>query len=77
VLPDPTPYSELKSPSSYWQFFDFFLNFLKAFSTLSNFLLNCAKFCLAGLGFLPPFLAAWKLDFSFPSFSYLRQSLVL
>ncbi len=70
-LLDPTPYSELKSLSLYWCFLDFLLNFLRAFSSLSNILLNCANFRLAGLGFFLPFLAVQKSAFSFPSLSYL------
>ncbi len=44
VLPNPTPYLESELLSSYQQFCAFLLNFFKAFSSFSNFLLNCAKF---------------------------------
>ncbi len=60
VLPNSTPYSESELLSLYWHFLDFLFNFLRAFSSLSNFWLNCVKFCLAGLGFFPPFLVALK-----------------
>jgi hypothetical protein len=77
MLPDPIPYSEPE-----WlllqRCFRFLLScFLVTFSSLSNFLLNCAKDCFVGLGFFPPFLEARKLDFSVPSFSKRRQSRVL
>ncbi len=71
------PYSELKSLSSLQCFFPLAPCFLIAFSSFSSFLLNCAKECLAGLGFFLPFLAAHTSDFSILSFSYLRQSFVL
>ncbi len=77
VLANPTPYSELELLSLYWRFCTFSLNFVNAFLSYSNFLLNCVKFWFMGFDFLPLFLAAWKSDFSFPSFSYLQQSRVL
>jgi hypothetical protein len=48
--------------------------FLITFSSQSKFLINCAKDCFMGLDFFPPFLAAWKSDFSVPSFSKQQQS---
>ncbi len=51
--------------------------FLDAFSSFSNCLHIYAKDCFAGVGFFLPFLVAWKLAFSDPSFSYLQQSFVL
>ncbi len=77
MLPDPILYSELESLSSLRHFLDLALDFLIAFSSLSNFSVNWAKDCLAGLGFFQPFLVAWKLAFSDPSFSNLWQSFVL
>ncbi len=77
VLPDPISYSLSESLLSLWHFLDLWEAFLRVFSNLSNFLLNWANDCFAGLGFLPAFLAAQKLAFAVPSFSYLRQSLVV
>jgi hypothetical protein len=63
MLPDPIPYSELES-LLLQQHFRFLVSFfLSTFSSVSNVLLNCAKDCLVGLGFFPPFLAARKSDF--------------
>jgi hypothetical protein len=77
VLPNPTPYSESESLSSYWRFCIILPDFFNAFSSFSIFLVSCAKFWFTGFAFLPPFLAAWNSDFSFPSFLNLRQSQVL
>ena len=77
MLPDPIPYSELESLSLLRRFRFLVSFFLITFSSLSNFLLNCAKECFTGLGFFPPFLAVRKSDFSVPSFLNRRQSLVL
>ncbi len=77
VLPDPIPYSESELLSSLQRFLDLRDAFLRAFSSLSNFLLNWAKDCLVRLGLLPAFLAALKLAFTILSFLYLRQSLIL
>ncbi len=74
VLPNPTPYSESESLSSYQHFCVFLLDFFNAFSNFLIFLLNCAKFKFTGFAFLPTFLAARKSDFSFPSCSNLQQS---
>ena len=76
MLPDRIPYSESESLLLLWHFRFFVSFFLIAFSSLSYFLLNCAKDCFVGLGFFPPFLAARKLDFSVSSFSNRRQSRV-
>jgi hypothetical protein len=76
VLPDPITYSELESLSSLRHFLDLRDAFLRDFLSLSNFLLNWAKDCLAGLGLLPALLVVQKLAFADPSFSYLQQSLV-
>ncbi len=76
VLPNPTPYSE---SNCYPRISAFVLSYLIS-SMLSGsliFSVSCAKFWLTGFAYLPTFLAAWKLDFSFPSFSNLRQSRVL
>jgi hypothetical protein len=77
MLPDPIPYSESESLSLQRRFCFLVSRFLRTFSSLSNFSLNCAKDCFAGLGFFPPFLAARKSAFSVPSFSKRRQSQVL
>ena len=77
MLPDLIPYSELESLSLRRHFRFLVSRFLRTFSSLSNFLLNCAKDCFVGLGFFPPFLAARKSAFSIPSFSKRRQSWVL
>ncbi len=77
MLLDPIPYSESKSLSLHQHFFHLVYCYLIAFLSLSIFLLNYAKDYFMGLGFLLPFLAAQKSGFSIPSFSYLRQSLVL
>jgi hypothetical protein len=77
MLPDPIPYLESESLSSLRHFLDLAVDFLIAFMSLSNFSLNWAKDCLAGLGFFPPFVAARKSAFSDLSFSCLRQSFVL
>ncbi len=76
VLPDPTPYSESESLSLYWHFCPFLPDLFYAFSSFSIFSVSCAKFWFTGLPFFLPILAAWKLDFSFPSFSNLWQSRV-
>ena len=77
MLPNPIPYSESESVLLRQHFFLLVSCFLIAFSSLSIFSHNCAKDCFVGLDFLAPFLVAWKLDFSFPFFSYLQQSCVL
>jgi hypothetical protein len=77
VLPDPIPYSESELLSLRRGFRFLVSHFLRTFSSLSNFSLNCAKDCFVGLGFFPPFLAARKSAFSVPSFSKRRQSQVL
>ena len=77
MLPDPIPYSESESLSLRRRFRFLVSFFFNTFSSLSNFSLNCAKDCLVGLGFFPPFLAARKSAFSVPSFSKRRQSRVL
>ncbi len=77
VLPNPISYLLLESLSSLRCFLDLWEAFLRVFSNLSDFLLNLVNDCFAGLGFLPAFLAEWKLAFAVPSFSYLRQSLVV
>ncbi len=74
---NPTPYLESELLSSYWRFRAFLLDFFNAFLRFSNFLLNYAKFWFVGFTFLPPFWLARNLDFSFPYFPYLQQSLVL
>ncbi len=77
MLPDPIPYSESESLSLRRRFRFLVSRFLRTFSILSNFLLNCAKDCFVGLGFFPSFLAARKSAFSIPSFSKRQQSRVL
>jgi hypothetical protein len=77
MLPDPIPYSESESLSLRRRFRFLVSFFLITFSSLSNFLLNCAKDCFVGLGFFPPFLAARKSDFSVLSFSKRRQLQIL
>ncbi len=76
VLPDPISYSLSESLSFLQRFLDLWEAFLGVFSNLSNFLLNWANACFAGLGFLPAFLAVRKSAFAVPSFSYFWQSLV-
>jgi hypothetical protein len=76
VLPDPIFYSLSELLLSLRHLLDLWEAFLRVFSNLSNFLLNWANNCFAGLGFLPAFLAAGKSAFTVLSFSYLRQSLV-
>ncbi len=65
MLPNPIPYSELESLSLRRRFRFLVSRFLRTFSNLSNFSLNCTKDCFVGLGFFPPFLAARKSDFLF------------
>ncbi len=77
VLPNPTPYSESESLSLYQHFCPFLPDFFNAFLGFLIFLVSCAQVWLSGFAFLPLFLAAWKLVFSFPSFSNLQQSWVL
>ena len=77
MLPDPIPYLESESLSLRRRFRFLVSCFLRTFLSLSNLSLNWAKDCFAGLGFFPPFLAAWKSNFSVPSFSKQRQSRVL
>ncbi len=77
LLPNLIHYLELESLLLWQCFFSLVLSFLIAFSSMSNFLLNCAKNCFVGLVFFLPFLAARILMFSAPSFSYLQHSLVL
>ncbi len=77
MLPDPIPYLESELLSLRRRFRFLVSRFLRTFSSLSNFSLNCAKDCFVGLGFFPPFLAARKLECSVPSFSKRRQSRVL
>jgi hypothetical protein len=76
MLPDPVSYLESELLSSLPHFLDLVLDFLIAFSSLSNFLLN-AKDCLAGLDFILLFLAVQESAFYVPSFPYLQQSLIL
>ncbi len=76
VLPGPISYLLSELLSSLWHFLDLRQAFLRVFSNLSNFLLNWASDCFAGLGFLPAFLAARKSAFTVLSFLYLQQSLV-
>jgi hypothetical protein len=76
VLPNPISYLLSELLLSLRRLFDLWEAFLRVFSNLSTFLLNWSNDCFAGLGFLPAFLAAQKLAFTVPSFSYLRQSLV-
>jgi hypothetical protein len=71
VLPDPTPYSESELLSSYQRFLPFLPDFFNAFSSFSIFSVSWAKFWFTGLLLCLPFLAAKKLDFSFPFFSNL------
>jgi hypothetical protein len=68
VLPNPTPNSELELLSSQWHFLPFLPDFFNAFLSFLFFLVSCMKLWFTGLPFLPPFLAARKSDFSFPSF---------
>jgi len=77
MLPDPIPYSESESLSLRWHFRFLVSRFLRTFSSLSNFSLNCTNDCFVRLGFFPLFLAARKSAFSVPSFSKRRQSRVL
>jgi hypothetical protein len=77
VLPNPTPYLESELLSSYRHFCAFLLNFFNAFLSFSISLVSCVKFWLTEFAFLPPFLAAGKSNFSFPSFLNLQQSQVL
>ncbi len=77
MLPNPIPYSESESLSLQQRILFLASCFLMAFSSLSIFLLNRTKDCLAEFGFFPPFLVVRKLDFSVPSFSNQQQSLVL
>ncbi len=77
VLPNPTPYLELESLSSYWHFCAFLPDFINAFLSFSIISVSCAKFWFTWFAFLPSFLAAWNLDFSFPSFLNLQHSWVL
>ncbi len=71
VLPDPISYSLSELLLSLQRFLDLREAFLRDFSSLSNFLLNWANDCLAGLSFLPAILAAQKLAFTILSFLYL------
>jgi hypothetical protein len=77
VLPNPTPYLESELLSSYQRFCTFLPDFFNTFLSSSIFLVSCAKFWFTGFAFLPPFLAARNLDFSFLSFLNLQQSQVL
>jgi hypothetical protein len=77
MLPDPIPYSELESLLLRRRFRFLVSCFLRTFSSLSNFSLNCGKDCFVGLGFFPPFLAAQESAFSIRSFSKQRQLQVL
>jgi hypothetical protein len=77
VLPGPTPYSDSESLSSKWRFHAFLPDFFSTFSSFLIFSGSCAKFWFAGFAFLPPFLAAQKLDFSYPSFLNLRHIAVM
>ena len=77
VLPDPIPYSESESLLLRRRFRFLVSRFLRTFSSLSNFSLNCVKDCFVGLGFFLLFLAAQKSDFSVPSFSKRQQLQVL
>ncbi len=61
VLPDPISYLLSELLLSLRCFLDLWEAFLRVFSYLSNFLLNWANDCFAGLGFLPAFLVAQKL----------------
>ncbi len=65
MLPDPIPYSESESLSLQQCLFQLASYFLIASSSLSIFSLNCIKDFFMGLGFFPPFLAAWKSIFPF------------
>ncbi len=76
VLSNPISYSLSESLSSLQHFLDLWDAFLRYFSSLTNFLHQREKNCLAGLGFLPAYLAVRKPAFTIPSFSYLWQSLV-
>ncbi len=67
VLPNPTPYSELESLSSWRRFCPFLPDFFNAFSSFLIFLVSCAKFWFTGVPFFPPFLAAQKLGWFPPS----------
>jgi hypothetical protein len=77
VLLNLIPYSESELLSSLRRFLDLRDAFSRVFLSLSNFLLNWAKDCLARFGFIPAFLVAQKSAFTVPSFLYLQQSLVL
>jgi hypothetical protein len=57
-------------------FLDLWEAFLIVFSKRSNFLLNWAKDCFVGLGFLPAFLAAQKLDLQHTAFLILAAIFV-
>ena len=63
TLPNPIPYSESESLLLLRCFCSLVSFFLITFSSLFNFLLNCAKDYFTGLGFFPLFLAARKSDF--------------
>jgi hypothetical protein len=76
VLSDPISYLLSELLLSLWHFLDMWEAFVRVFANLSNFLLNWANNCFAGLGFLPAFLAVLKSAFTVPSFVYLQQSLV-
>jgi hypothetical protein len=77
MLPDPISYSESESLSLQRRFHFLVSHFLRAFSSLSNFSLNCRKDFFVELGFFPPFLATRKSAFYVPSFAKQRQSRVL
>jgi hypothetical protein len=62
MLPNPIPYSELESLSSQQRFFPLAPCFVIAFSSFSNFLLNCAKEFFVGLVFFS-FLGGTGLGF--------------
>jgi hypothetical protein len=51
VLPNPTPYSESVSLSSYRHFLPFLPDFFNTFSSFLIFLASCAKLCFTGLPF--------------------------
>ncbi len=76
VLLEPIPYLLSESLLSLWCFLDLWEAFLRVFSNLSNFMVNWANDCFAGLAFLPAFLAVQKSALAVPSLLYLRQSLV-
>jgi hypothetical protein len=73
----PIPYLESELLSLLRRFCFLVSFFFITFSSLSNFPLNCAKDCLTGLGFFPPFLAMRKPKFFRSVFSNRRQSQVL